>query len=110
MKHTIQEHYTESRSIVLCTRVCAIIFSAAILYILAKSYTTSGTDYTQYNSAQLSWVIEGCQEKIVDLNEKIEYLQGLQNLKLVEEKFGPSPSPGLYIIEGEKISYGDITA
>ncbi len=106
MSRSTESRTNESRSIVLCTRVCAIIFSAAILYILAKSYTTPGTDYTQYNSAQLSWVIEGCQEKIVDLNEKIEYLQGLQNLKLIEEKFGPSPSPGLYIIEGEKISYG----
>ena len=107
MKNLIKSSYDESRDIILVTRVCAIIILAAILYILAKSYTTPGTDYAQYNSAQLSWVIEGCQEKIVDLNEKIEYLQGLQNLKLIEEKFGPSPSPGLYIIDGEKISYGD---
>lgn len=110
MKNSIKSSNDESRGIVLVTRVCAIIILVAILYILAKSYTTPGTDYTQYNSAQLSWVIEGCQEKIVALNEKIEYLQHLQNLKLIEEKFGPLPSPGLYIIEGEKISYGDSKA
>lgn len=103
MKRTIEEHYTSSRSIVLCTRVCAIIISAAIVFILAKSYTHPGTDYTQYNSVQLSWVIEGCQEKICALEEKISYLQGLQNLRLVEEKFGPSHSPGLYVVN-EKIS------
>lgn len=110
MKRAIKQYYDESHGIILLTRVCAMIIAASIVFILAKSYTTPITDYTQYNSAQLSWVIEGCQEKIVDLNEKISHLQHLQNLKLIEEKFGPSPSPGLYIIDGEKISYGDVTS
>ena len=110
MKRAIKKYYGESPDIILLTRVCAIIIAVSIVFILAKSYTTPGADYTQYNSAQLSWAIEGCQEKIVALNEKIEYLRHLQHLKLIEEKFGPEPSPGLYIIDGEKISYGDQVA
>lgn len=91
----------ESDPIKFVVRVFTVIIAVAVVIILAISRKQEEPDYTQFNSAQLSWIIEGTQKKIVDLEEKIDYLQRLQSQKLFEEKFGPNPSPGLYIIDGK---------
>ena len=62
---------------VLLLALCVIIF-----YALDSKQIRRQSDYTQYDAAELSWVIEDIQEQISSLEDEREYVKSIQAQKL----------------------------
>lgn len=79
-RHTYQAVVRRLCRIIAVIVICAICFSWG--FCTGSRRLTAPTDYTQFNAAQLSWVIEGIEERMSELSDDLHYAQHLQAEKM----------------------------
>ena len=66
----------------LVGRVLAVIVLSCIFFVLGYkagyAEATAWPDYRDYDPAQLSWVAEGIQERMSDLQDELDYVREVQ--------------------------------
>ena len=69
-------------------RIAALALLLAFFFVLGRDTASApvqeppAPDYSTYDAAQLSWVIEGTMERISELQDDLKELQAIQREKL----------------------------